>query len=359
MKAGIYLGKESVEIRDIPMPDCGDNDVLIENIYSSISETDAAVYKNGPGSRHAVMAGHEFGHETISRVVDFGMNVFDFNLGERVYPYARGIKRQPGHSDTIGGFSEFILAEDARINESLYPIPDSVSDRAACLIEPFTIGCRAARSGMRLRRAEEVFFIATDNQPYEGDIRYQDGENAIVFGAGITGIATALCLRWFGMEKVMVCDRSDLRLQLAANFGLATCNIEKEDFASKTFACFGTARSLKGQTADIDCWIDTTDAPSVLEDFLSTGKIGSRLVSMTATDLCCPIDLGELTASRKSIIGAGDSLPEDVQDVVSLMASGVWDIESLITHEFPIDQLEEALRTAGDREHAGTVVIKF
>lgn len=35
MKAGIYLGRENVEVREVPMPDVGDDDVLIQNIYSS------------------------------------------------------------------------------------------------------------------------------------------------------------------------------------------------------------------------------------------------------------------------------------------------------------------------------------
>ena len=40
MKAGIYLGKEQVEIQELPMPEVGDNDVLVQNLYSSICGTD-------------------------------------------------------------------------------------------------------------------------------------------------------------------------------------------------------------------------------------------------------------------------------------------------------------------------------
>ena len=36
MKAGIYLEKEQVEIRELPLPEVGDNDVLVQNLYSSI-----------------------------------------------------------------------------------------------------------------------------------------------------------------------------------------------------------------------------------------------------------------------------------------------------------------------------------
>ena len=35
MKAGIYLGKEKVKIQELPLPEVGDYDVLIQNIYSS------------------------------------------------------------------------------------------------------------------------------------------------------------------------------------------------------------------------------------------------------------------------------------------------------------------------------------
>ena len=50
MKAGIYLGKNNIEIRDIDVPKIGDNDVLIKNIYSSICGTDVAVYNHGPNT---------------------------------------------------------------------------------------------------------------------------------------------------------------------------------------------------------------------------------------------------------------------------------------------------------------------
>nr|WP_294493451.1 hypothetical protein [uncultured Mediterraneibacter sp.] len=48
MRAAIYMGKENVEIHELPKPVCGDNDVLIQNIYSSICGTDVAVYRHGP-----------------------------------------------------------------------------------------------------------------------------------------------------------------------------------------------------------------------------------------------------------------------------------------------------------------------
>ena len=50
-------------------------------------------------------------------------------------------------------------------------------------------------------------------------------------------------------------------------------------------------------------------------------------------------------------------MPQDVLDVQHIMTCGRWDLESIITHEFPLDQLETAIRTAADVDHAGNVVI--
>ena len=109
MKAGIYLGKESIEIREVDLPEVGDNDVLVQNLYSSICGTDVAVFTHGPNTGHKVTVGGEFGHETISRIVKVGKNVTEFVPGERVYPYPHYAKNDTRRAGTIGGFSEYIL----------------------------------------------------------------------------------------------------------------------------------------------------------------------------------------------------------------------------------------------------------
>lgn len=343
MKAGIYLGKENVEVREIPTPELDDNDVLIKNIYSSVCGTDVAVFEHGPNTGHKVSVGGEFGHETVSRVVAVGKNVTDFAVGERVYPYPLYVTGDPGRAGTIGGFSEFILAPDAKRDRSLYGVDERISDRLASLIEPFTVGCRAARRGM----------------VPAGDGCYVAGQHAVVFGCGTIGIAAAVALSSFGMAKVLLCDRSDFRLDLARDLGFATCNTAREDFASKAGAFFGTAYSLEGTTADIDCWLDAAGAESILDDFMRLGKIESRFVSVAVNNKPRALDLLHLTYAQKAIIGSGGYAPEDVHDVQAIMASGRWDLEHIITHEFALDDLEAAIRTAGDVDHAGNVVVRM
>ena len=66
-----------------------------------------------------------------------------------------------------------------------------------------------------------------------------------------------------------------------------------------------------------------------------------------------------MTYAQQSIIGSGGYLPEDVRDVQEIMRCGRWDLESIITHEFSLCDLEKAIRTAADVDHAGNVVIKM
>ncbi|MGI6008054.1 MAG: zinc-dependent alcohol dehydrogenase [Ruminococcus sp.] len=334
MKAAIYLGKEQVEVRELPMPVCGDDDVLIQNIYSSICGTDVAVYNHGPNTGHRITVGGEFGHETVSRVAAVGKNVSEFRPGERVYPYPLFAKNDTKRAGTIGGFSEYILIPKAKKNHSLYVVQDEISDKLASLTEPFTVGCRAARR----------------SQPKESD-------QAVVFGSGTIGLAAAAALQYFGAGKVLVCDLSDYRLNIAAELGFEVCNIGKEDIREKGLECFGAARSLSGETWNADIFLDAAGDESVFETFMRQGKIGSRFVAVAVNNKLRQLDMLHLTYAQKSVVGSGGYLPEDVRDVMKMMASGRWDLEKIITHEFPLDEINEAIRTASDTEHALNVLI--
>lgn len=336
MKAAIYYGKEDIQIQELPMPVCGENDVLIQNLYSGICGTDVAVYHHGPGTGHRVDIGGEFGHETVSRIAEVGKNVKDFTPGERVYPYPLFAKGDPKRAGTIGGFSEYILIPGAKRNHSLYAVDDAIPDKIACLIEPFTVGCRAARRALP-----------------------KPGESALVFGCGTIGLAAGISLKHFGLQKVMLCDVSDFRLRIAEQLGFAVCRMSTEDLSDAAKSYFGTAPSLSGETADADIWIDAAGAETVFEQFMQQGKIESRFVSVAVNKAPRRLDMLHLTYSQKSIIGSGGYMPEDVADVMEIMKSGKWQISRMITHEFPLSELECAIRTAADVNLALNVTIRM
>ena len=336
MRAEIYNGQKNILMTELETPQAGDNDIVVRNLYSSICGTDVAVYMHGPNTGHRVTVGGEFRHEMVSEVVQVGKNVKDIRVGDRVYPYPRLAKGDPKRAGTVGGFSEYVLIPNARLNEQVYPVSDSITSRVASLIEPFTVGCHAARRSMP-----------------------GQGEKAIVFGAGTIGIAAAIALKYFGCEKVMICDHSDFRLEKAKKLGFAVCNNGKENLKSQAVEYFGEAPSLKGMTADVDIYIDAAGAESILELYQEMGKIESRMVVVAVLAGKRPVDILSMTFAQHALIGSGGYLPEDVRDVMKIMKSGTWDIESIITHEYPWEELPQAIEKAAQVNEALNVVIRF
>lgn len=336
MKAAIYYGQQDVRIEERENPQAGDNDIVIKNRYASICGTDVAVYLHGPNTGHRISVGGEFGHEMISEVVQVGRNVQGISEGMIVYPYPRLAKGDPRRAGTVGGFSEYVLIPNAELNKQVYALPEGILLKEAALIEPFTVGFRAARR----------------SQP-------QTGENAIVFGAGTIGLAAAIGLKFFGCAQVMLCDHSDFRLEKARQLGFAVCHGQREDLKAEAMRVFGTASSRFGPTAKASIYIDAAGAESILEQYQAMGQIESRLVVVAVRAGKWPVDVLEMTYSQHALIGSGGYMPEDVRDVMSMMRSGRWDIGSIITDEFSLDQLPGAIERAADVDHALNVVIKY
>ena len=124
-------------------------------------------------------------------------------------------------------------------------------------------------------------------------------------------------------------------------------------------SCFGEAPSLKGSTADVDIYIDAAGAESILELYQEMGKIESRMVVVAVLAGKRPVDVLSMTFAQHALIGSGGYFPEDVLDVMKIMESGRWDRESVITHEYPWEELPQAIEKASQVNEALNVVIYY
>ena len=336
MKAALYQGQKKIAMTTLETPVAGDDDIVVKNLYASICGTDVAVYQHGPNTGHRITLGSEFGHEMVSQVVQVGENVRGIHLGDRVYPYPRLAKGDPKRAGTVGGFSEYVLIPHAELGKQVYAIPECISSKEASLIEPFTVGCRAARRSFP-----------------------KAGETAIIFGAGTIGIAASIALQYFGCRQVLVCDHSDFRLEKARHLGFATCNNGREDLKQAATALFGTAMSAHGETCNADIYLDAAGADGILDTYLALGKVDSRLVVVAVKAGLRPVDVLAMTYGQLALIGSGGYNPEDVRDVLAIMESGRWDIESIITQEYPWEQLPQAIEKASQVDEALNVVIRY
>lgn len=177
--------------------------------------------------------------------------------------------------------------------------------------------------------------------------------------AGTTGIAAAIALKYFGCHKVMICDHSDFRLNKAKELGFEICNNGKEELKAKSKQVFGCAMSALGETCDVDIYIDAAGADGIIENYQSMGKINSRMVVVAVKAGLRPIDVLAMTYGQHAIIGSGGYFPEDVRDVMAIMQSKNWDIESIITDVYPWEQLPQAIEKASKVNEALNVIIKY
>lgn len=330
MKQAIYYGTKDVKVIESPIPEIGDNDVLVKNIYAAICGTDVfAYYNNGAFAR--INPGDEFGHEMISEVVAVGKNIDSVKVGQRLYPFPIMAKANPSRSGTVGGYSEYIVLPSFRLGVSAFLVDDAISDKAGCLIEPLTVGCHAAKL----------------TEPNEN-------KNAIVFGAGMIGVAGALALKNFGVKNIIVSDISDLRLEIIEKLGFKTCNVSTTDLAEYAKSCFGEVRGK----INADIFIDAAGVNSNLDFFVDNAKFGAYLSIAAIYHKKTELDLLKLTFGQLHIVGSPAYDMQDVQIVLEMLKNHKDDVEQIITHEFALDDIAKALETASNAKEALKVVIK-
>ena len=331
MKKGIYQGPGKVEIAEAPVPGIAADGVLVRNLCAAVCGSDVHAYKYD-GAFARIFPGDEFGHEMVSEVVEVGSDVTSVKPGQRIYPFPLFAKADPGRSGTVGGFSEYMELPHFRLNMSAFPVDDAVSDEAASLIEPLTVGWHAAK--LAAPSAEQ---------------------NAVVFGAGMIGMASAIALRRIGIKDLMISDISDVRLAIAEDMGFKTCNVSRQDLAETVGREFGLER---GQM-NADIFIDAAGIKANLDLFLSRAKRMAKMCVVAVYHRPVELDLMKLTYGQYQIIGSPAYDMNDVADVMGMLRSGEVPVEKLITHRFRIDQLDEALEIAGDAGRSMKVIIDY
>jgi threonine dehydrogenase-like Zn-dependent dehydrogenase len=335
-KAAIYRGAGYVDVVELPYPKCGDDDIIVRNLLTGVCGSDVSAYKHG-GDVHMIWKDHEFGHESLSEVVEIGKNVKGLALGDHVFPNQGKALRDPRRMSTVGGFSEYIRIPQCEVGYSLFKIDNDIPVRCAVMVEPFVVGTRGAQN-----------------------LKPGPGKTAIVLGAGIIGIATAIMLQWYGCSKVMIVDVSEFRLEKAKKFGLVTCNSAREDLKTKAFAEFGTQRSSFGECCAADLYVDAVGIKAAFDAFAMLAGREASLGILGVHHEPVSIDLLRVCYGNWKITGCGNTpIEAAMSDILEMMRSQKYDLASLVTHEYKVDQIVDALVMGSVTGEAQKVCISF
>ncbi|SHN60091.1 zinc-dependent alcohol dehydrogenase [Desulfitobacterium chlororespirans] len=335
-KAAIYKGIGTVEFKELPYPQCGDDDIIVKNVIAGICGSDVAAFKEG-GDANMIWKDSEFGHEMVSEVVETGKNVKDVNVGAYVFPNMGQAKRDRMRMATVGGFSEYIHIPQFELNYSAIKLDKTIPLLSSVLLEPFVVGTRGAKN--------------TNPGP---------GKTAIVFGAGIIGMAAAIMFKWYGCDKVMIVDISEYRLENARKFDLLTCNPQKEDLKAKAIAEFGSQRCYSGEVCGAHLYVD---ALGVDESFAYFGQLAGRNAFLSVVGVHhhpITFDFLKLCFNNWYISGSGNGSYEELSvDVLEMMKSGKFDLSVLVSHQYKQEDIVNALKVAGNPQEAQKVVVRY
>jgi threonine dehydrogenase-like Zn-dependent dehydrogenase len=335
-KASIFRGAGSVDVVELPYPECGDGDVIVRNLMTGVCGSDISAYKRG-GDAHMIWKDHEFGHEIVSEVVEMGSKVRGLMLGDHVFPNLGNAHRDRKRMSTVGGFSEYILIPQCEVGYSVLKIDNDIPLKTAVLLEPFVVGTRGARN-----------------------LGPGPGNTAIVFGAGIIGMSAAIMLDWYGCSKVMIVDISRQRLENAKRFGLITCDPGAEDLRAKAFAEFGTQTAFLGERCNANLYLDAIGLVAAVDNFTMLAGRNATLATVGAHHAPVAWNMRHLSLMNWKVTGCGDTpIEECVVDIQKMMKSGKYDLSSLVTHEYRVDQIADALVMGGNAEEAQKVCISY
>jgi (R,R)-butanediol dehydrogenase / meso-butanediol dehydrogenase / diacetyl reductase len=325
-------GVNDVRLDPIEAPRPGSSDVVVKVKACGVCGSDLSYIKIG-GIHRPPGGVTPIGHEAAGEVIAVGKAVKDLAVGQRVIINPMNTPSYIGSGGPEGAFTEELLVRDARVGDSLLPIPENLPYEIAALTEPLAVAMHG------VNRSES-----------------NPGDKVVVFGCGPIGLGMVLWLVDRGIKDVVALDLAPERLERAKALGArAVINPANEDVRARLSELHGTARIFSREAVGTDAYIDAAGAPSILSDVVTMAKLHSRLVVTAAYMKPVPLDLGAMLTTEMTITTAV-GYPTEMPDVIAALARLREKVGSLISHRFSFDEVLDAIAVAGTPGSAKVMV---
>jgi len=322
MRASVLTGPGELAVEERPVPQPGPGEVLVRILAVGVCGSDTHYYEHGRIGDFVVDKPLVLGHEPSGRIAAVGPGVDPARVGELV-SLEPGIP-QPFSAETLAGrynldpavrffatppvdgvFSEYAVHPSA----FCHAVPEHVSDEAAALLEPLSVGIAAVRAG---------------------EVRL--GSRVLVAGAGPIGLLVARCASLAGATDVVVTDVRAERLEVARRYG-ATDVFTTHDAPD-------VAAPFPGSGYDV--FVDATGVePAVLSGLHRLAPAGRAvLVGMGMDTLRLPVPLVQ---NRQLVVTGTFRYANTWPTAVRLAASGTVDLDGLVTSRHGLDDVGAAL----------------
>ncbi|MEV4160470.1 NAD(P)-dependent alcohol dehydrogenase [Nonomuraea dietziae] len=323
MRAAVLHGVGEIQLEERPRPEPGHREVLVRVDSVGTCGSDVHYYEHGRIGDFVVESPLVLGHEPSGTVVAGGAGATRHRRGQRV-------SLEPGVPDFTcpqclagrynlcprmrffgtppidGAFSEYVVVRE----EFAYAVPDSLSDDAAALIEPLSVGvwaCAKARVG--------------------------PGTRVLVTGAGPVGLLCMQAALAFGAVEVMITDVNPVRLRLARELGAsATLDVRDGRLSEAGF--------------DPDVLLECSGHPAAIGEAVRAVARAGRVVLVGMGGEEIPLPLAHVQTRELEVTGTfryANTWPR----AIALAASGRVQLDALVTGHYGLAEVEQALKAGG------------
>ena len=314
-RAGLWL-------QDVPVPEFGINDVLIEVLRTGICGTDVHIYRWDDWAQKTVPVPLVIGHEFVGRIVELGSNVKDFQVGDvvsgeghvvcgRCRNCMAGRRHLCAHTKGIGvnrngAFAEYLVIPDSNV---WYCDPNIPMDVLSCF-DPFGNATHTALSFNVL------------------------GEDVLITGAGPIGLMATAIAKHAGARFVVVTDLNPYRLELAEKMGATKAvNVAEESLEAVI--------DELGMKEGFDVGLEMSGSPKALEQMLPLMCHGGKIALLGLLPADTKIDWNLVIFDSLTIKGIyGREMYETWYKMQTMIQSGL-NITPVITHHFGYLDFEE------------------
>ena len=338
MKAAIYGGLRSIEIREVEVPAPPPGYVLLEMKACGICGSDLHQYLGRWGQ--PTVAG---GHEVSGVIAALGEGVSRVKVGDRVAVegtyhcgecrYCRvGLYNLCEHwagasGGTHSGFAEYVVAHE----RSCFILPSTMSFEQGALVEPLAVGYR-------------VF--------HRSSATSQD--NLLIIGAGTIGLACLLAARASGVRCAVVAARYDHQAEQATELGADhVLRVPEQDVVAEM--------RLLTDGLGADVVIEATASADGFGQAVNAARGRGRVVLTGSYTQPLQVDLQPIVLKELSITSSMcygySGMRKDYEWSIELIASGKVPIERLVTHRFALAEIQQAFAAATDKSSGAVKVV--
>ncbi|MFM9443301.1 zinc-binding dehydrogenase [Streptomyces acidiscabies] len=333
MRAGLLTAPRVLDPHarlDVPEP--GPGELLVRVLASGICGSDLAAWRGThPYKVAPVVLGHEFCGEVTRVGGELGADDGEFTVGDLVCsaafspcdtcaecrrgsPHLCTDRRNLSHEGWQGSFAQYVLLR----RNMTHRLPPDTDPVAGALVEPLSIGLHA----VRLAGAGA-------------------GRTVAVLGSGTIGLSCLLAARRVGFGPAVCVDAGPAKARLAEAAGAVGYVDARTGSPSPAEAGELIVRQLGGERPEVV--FVSAGYPGVLDQAVAAVRPGGTVVVVSYFEGPVLTDLNALVGREARVLFSSLSVPDDFRQVISWLADGTLDPLPLVTHHFPLDDIEEAM----------------